>query len=461
MGVKRRMAALLAASLLLPLAACGGGGGDSGDKSITLWLNEDIADRVRATQRIVDGFTKASGIKVKLVSVAEDQLQQQLTANAAAGNLPDVIGALPLAAVHFMATNDLIDQEATGAVLNALGPSSFDAQAVRLTRYEGKPAAVPFDAWTQLLVYRKDLFEKAELPPPETYDRLRDAAAKLNKGGVAGITLATTPGEAFTEQTFEFLANGNGCELVDARGTVTIGSPACVETFRLYTDLAGKYSVKGNQNDDFTRATYFAGKAAMVVWSPFILDEMAGLRKDALPTCPQCAKDPAFLARNSGFVTALRGPNASGPGGFGEVSSWAVLKGGATEPAKRFLQYMGNEGYLDWIKITPEGRFPLRKGTATEPERFVSEWARLPVGVDEKKPMSDFYPPEVIEGLRAGVSEIDRWGLKEGQGKLLGATLGELPVPKAVSDAVSGRMTPEQAAAQAQRQVEQIQKELR
>ena len=46
----------------------------------------------------------------------------------------------------------------------------------------------------------------------------------------------------------------------------------------------------------------------MVIWSSFILDEMAGLRNDALPTCPECEDDPAFLAKNSGVVTAHPGP---------------------------------------------------------------------------------------------------------------------------------------------------------
>ena len=32
-----------------------------------------------------------------------------------------------------------------------------------------------------------------------------------------------------------------------------------------------------------SRELYFAGKAAMIIWSPFILDELAGLR-DSAPT---------------------------------------------------------------------------------------------------------------------------------------------------------------------------------
>jgi multiple sugar transport system substrate-binding protein len=102
--VRRGCAALLATGLVASLAACGGG--DSGDsegskgKSITVWIEEDLPDRVAATQKIVDQFTKDTGIKVKLTPVAEDQFNQILTSNAAAGDLPDVMGGIPLGQIR-------------------------------------------------------------------------------------------------------------------------------------------------------------------------------------------------------------------------------------------------------------------------------------------------------------------------------------------------------------------------
>ena len=67
----------------------------------------------------------------------------------------------------------------------------------------------------------------------------------------------------------------------------------------------------GAQDVDTTRASYFAGQAAMVIWSSFILDEMAGLRDDAKPNCPECQSDPAFLAKNTGVVTTIAGTRAA------------------------------------------------------------------------------------------------------------------------------------------------------
>ena len=129
-----------------------------------------------------------------------------------------------------------------------------------------------------------------------------------------------------------------------------------------YGTLQQDYSVTGAQDVDTTRASYFAGQAAMMIWSSFILDEMAGLRNDALPTCPECKKDPAFLAKNSGVVTSIQGPSGSEPATFGEVTSWTITADAATDPAKEFVEYMMSDGYEPWIAIAPEGKIPVRAG---------------------------------------------------------------------------------------------------
>ena len=112
---RARGAALLATATIVAasLAACssddddgdGGGGGDA-DK-ITVWIEEDLPDRVAATQAIVDAFTAETGIEVELVAVAEDQFNQILTSNAAAGELPDVMGGIPLGQIRTLSANEL------------------------------------------------------------------------------------------------------------------------------------------------------------------------------------------------------------------------------------------------------------------------------------------------------------------------------------------------------------------
>ncbi|WP_101784051.1 ABC transporter substrate-binding protein [Nonomuraea indica] len=450
-----KVTAVLSAAVLAAatLAACGDDS-ETAANEITVWTEENLEDRMAVQKQMAADFTKKTGIKVNLVGVAEDQFSQVVTSAAAAGKLPDVIGALPLAAVRELETNDLLDTETPAKVVGQLGRDTFSPRALELTTSDGKLLGVPSDGWAQLLLYRKDLFDKAGLQPPETYEAVEAAAKKLNTAGMAGITLAIAPKDTFTAQSFEHVALANGCQLVDDAGNVTLGSPQCVRAISFYTGLARDYSVKGKQDVDSTRATYFSGKAAMTIWSSFILDELAGLRKDALPSCQECRADPEWLAENTGVVTALKGPDASEPAQYGEIVSWVVTSEAAKDPAAKWISFAMNEGYERWIGMAPEGKFPTRKG-------FADTWNKLPAGVDTKKPLADVYPAAVLDALRASPDTFARWGIAQGQGKLVGATMGELPVPKALSQVVEGALTPEAAAAQAKTDVETIKRGIR
>ena len=118
-------------------------------------------------------------------------------------------------------------------------------------------AAVPSDGWGQLLIYRKDLLDRAGLAEPRSLDDVRRAAARLDRRGMAGITLATGV-DTFTAQSFEHVALAEGCQLVDDAGRVSLDSAACARAFAFYAELARRYSPGGKQDADSTRDTYFA-----------------------------------------------------------------------------------------------------------------------------------------------------------------------------------------------------------
>ena len=455
---RRVRVSVAAAGAVVLLAACGGGdsgGGGEDGGPLTVWTLENLPDRLAVQEEIAAAFTESSGVEVELVAVDPNQFNQLLTSSAAAGELPDVIGALPLAGVQLLATNEFIDPEVTASVVEGLGADTFSERALELTRDGDTQLAVPSDGWAQLLVYRKDLFDAAGLAAPETYDDILAAAQALDSPERAGFVGATVPNDAFTQQTFEHLALGNGCQLVDDAGEVTLDSDPCVASFEFYDRLISDFSVAGAQDVDTTRAAYFAGQSAMVVWSSFILDEMAGLRADALPTCPECTADPAFLAQNSGVVTAISGPDGDEPAQFGEVVSWAVTAD-AQSSAADFVTYMMEDGYEQWIGISPEGKVPTRQGTAEEATRFIDAWATLPAGVDTKAPLSDFYSPEVLEAVRTAPDTISPWGIPQGQGALIGASLGGLPVPQAIAAMTGGEVDPQGAAQQATEALREI-----
>jgi multiple sugar transport system substrate-binding protein len=457
----RRLTALLALAVAsFVLVACGGASGSpGGPRTITVWNLDGQPDRMIAVKKINKRFTDQTGITVREVAVIEPQLPSLIASAAVSGTLPDLISGLPLALVRQLRQQQLIDSKTATQIVDGLGRATFAPKALALTKQGDRQLAVPSDAFVQLLAYRKDLFDKAGLSPPTTYDALLKAAKTLTHGDQTGITIATDPGDPFTEQTFESLALGNGCQLVDQAGDVQLDSPACVHTFEMYGELAHHDSPQGTQTVDTTRASYFAGQSAMIDWSTFLLDELAGLRSDALPTCAQCKKDPTYLARNTGLATAIQGPDGAKPAGYGEIVSWAFLVGHKSAAAD-YVRYMMSDGYRDALAIAPEGKYPVRNGDAQNPTKFVDAWPSLPAGVDKKKPLDQVYDARTLKQVATAIGTLQRWAIPQGQGDLLGPTVAELAIPKAVAALANGSSAHD-AADQAQKAVTDIARSLK
>lgn len=424
--------------------------------SLVFWSTEEQPERAAATQAIIDRFTAATGINVSLVLTNEDILDSLMAANLAASTLPDVMFHPSDYTAAWFADGILSNTAAT-QVINDLGADYFSALSM-VGDGAGGYMSVPTDGWGQLLIYRQDWFDAAGLEAPTDFDKIRAAAEYFHDpdNSVYGVAIATDPAAVFTQQSFEHFALANGVQLTDDAGTVTLNTPAMVEALQLYTDLTGQFGPPGIVDVASSRATYFAGQSAMLVWSPFVLDEMAGLRDAALPNCAECAEDVAYLARNSGFVPAFVGPSGSEPAQYGQVSMMGISTSAPPE-AVEFVKFWLSDGYLDWLAVAPEGKFPMRRGTADNPTLYIEGWSTLPAGVDRKAPLGDFYSQDVINGIAEGATNFARWGFAQGQGQLVSGVYQELVIPVAIADILSGAITPEEAAAEIQTAVEEIQ----
>lgn len=426
--------------------------------AITLWSTEEQPERAERTRQMLQRFTEQTSIEVELVLTNEDNLPSLVTSAVAAGTLPDVI-FFPLDFATGWAEQGILDTAAATETINELGTETFAEGPLNLVDLDGEFAAIPSDGWGQLLIYRQDLFDEAGLEAPDTFEKIRAAAEALNDpaNNFYGITAANDPSAVFTQQTFEQFALANNCRLVDDNGDVALDSPECVEAIAFFTDLLQNYAPAGVQDVETTRATYFAGQAAMIIWSPFILDEMAGLRDEAFPACPECQDDPAFLAKNSGFVPAFVGPSGDEPAQYGQVSYFGITTNADTDAAMELARFWFNDGYLDWLSLAPEGKFPMRQGTADDPDKFIEGWAQLDVGVDRRAPLSDFYGEEVIQTLTEGAGSFARWGFGRGAGTLVTAVYESLVVPQTLADVLTGSLTPEQAAEEIAAEVQDLQ----
>lgn len=454
MNANYMKAAAIAGIGALALTACAPGEGPAADGALKVWTLESQPDRVEMLEEQASEFKKASGQDVQIVAVDEAQYNQLLVSGAAAGELPDVIGGVDLMGVGALAANELIEPGAAAKVVERLGAQTFNENSIVRATIDGELAAVPSDSWTSVLIYRQDLFKKAGLGTPKSYQAILDAAERLDGEGRIGFAGFTSNHEAF-----EHFALANGCDVVDDAGEIVLDSPQCVEAFEFYDELVGEYSAKGEQDVSSVRANYLSGRASMAVFSSFILDELAGLHPEFVPTCEECANDPAFLAKNTGVVTAIEGPSGS-TGQYGKQTNWAIPVE-SSPAAVDFVEFMMSDGYEDWISMAPEGKVPTRIGTADDPEAFVSAWREMSSGVSEKKPLSDFYSDEVIEAVAMSPSTISEWGIDQGQAPLMGAILGEQPVVQSMSDMLTGNLAPNEAASRAAEAIRSIQDSLR
>jgi multiple sugar transport system substrate-binding protein len=175
---------------------------------------------------------------------------------------------------------------------------------------------------------------------------------------------------------------------------------------------------------------------------------MAGLRDDALPTRPECAAEPAYLARNSGIVSLLSSDGRD-PAQFGRMPTWGMVTGAAVETATRFVQYMLSDGYARWLALAPQDKYPVRPGDRDDPQRFERTWAGLRSGVDRKAPLRRYYSEAANRALGDGMRTFRRWGFEQGQAPLLGALRDTQPVTRAPAAAIRCEIDPDTAARRA------------
>jgi multiple sugar transport system substrate-binding protein len=293
-----------------------------------------------------------------------------------------------------------------------------------------------------LLLFRKDLFaERAPdtlLGRPDTWEKILSAAQALHAPPkVWGIAVGTDPTQVYMQQVFEHLALSNGARLMNtATREVDLNTPEFVQTLRFYKRLAG-FTPPGDIYWRQTREDYFGGRIAMIIWSPFILDEMAGLR-DSTPVT--AAGLPRPLHEMTGVVTSFQGPLAAEPAQWGQVNYFGITVG-ADANAGKWVEFVLEDGYLEWLSMAPEGKFPLRR-------EFVDGWKKLEIGVDRRAKISDVYSDEIIDTIIRGVAKFDRWGFNQGRGACVGQIYGTKDVIRILRRYLDGEIEAEAAAKQ-------------
>ena len=404
--------------------------------NLRFWTTEEQPERLARQQAMAEQFTAATGHAVEVIPVTEKDLGTRATAAFAAGDLPDVIYhtlqyALPWAEAG------ILDPEAATDVIEALGSDTFAPGALAMAAVGDGYASVPVDGWTQMVVYRKDLFDAAGLKAPTSYASVLAAVEALhNPPDMYGFVAATKVDENFMSQVLEHVFLANGVSPVGMGGFTPLDEAKTTEVLDFYKAIA-MASPPGELYWKQSRELYFAGKAAMIIWSPFILDELAGLRDSAPPTIND---DPTSseLASKTGIVTNFAGPSNPAGAAWGDIRYFGITSDAATDAAMDFVRFSMDQGYTQTLSIAPEGKFPVRRGTMDNPMAFTEAWAMLPVGVDRKAPLGDLYAQEMIDEIVGGLDVARRWGVAEGQLALASRIINSQIINRLVREYIDG-----------------------
>ncbi len=297
----------------------------------------------------------------------------------------------------------------------------------------GKLYAAPFYGESSMLMYRKDLTDKAGVKFSErpTWTEVRDAAAKIHdpKNGVYGICLRGKPGWGDNMAFITTMVNSFGGQWFDMAWKPQLESKPWHDAVTFYVDLLKKYGPPGSSANSFNEilALYNAGKCGMwidaTIAASFITD----------PKQSKVADQVAFA----------QGPYSATTKGANWLWAWALAIPAGTknaDAAQKFINWSTSKAYIQLVaKENGWGTVPTgtRKSTYATPEflkaaRFAEAEKKA---IDSANPNDSTLPKSPYVGVQfAAIPEFQAIGIAVGQ-QMSSALAGKVTVDAALKAA--------------------------
>ncbi|MGC3987258.1 MAG: sugar ABC transporter substrate-binding protein [Pseudorhodoferax sp.] len=378
-------------------------------------------------QKLTPEFEKANpGVKLKWVTLEEGVLRQRVTTDIATkGGQFDVM-TIGLYEAPIWSRKGWLKPIATDAAYDVddLLPAIRDGLS-----YEGKLYAAPFYAESSMLMYRKDLADKAGVQFGEqpTWEQVKAFAAKVHdpKAGVYGMCLRGKPGWGDNMALLTTMVNTWGGQWFDMAWKPQIDTKPWKDAIGFYVDLMKQYGPPGASANSFNEnlALFNEGKCAQwvdaTIAASFISD----------PKQSRVADKVAFA----------QAPTAVTPKGANWLWSWNLAVPASStkdEAAQKFIRWATSKDYVNLVAKThgwhavPTG---TRKSTYANPEfQKVAKFAAAEKkAIDAANPNDSTQPKSPYVGVQyAAIPEFQAIGVGVGQ---------------QMSAALAGRSTVEQA----------------
>ena len=412
---------------------------------VDFWSTDNEPDRVDVYEAIAERYmAEHPEVDIRILPIMEAEVSQRIATAQAANRLPDIV-RMGIERVSAFSADGILDQDAAGAVIAAVGEDDFRAGPLAMVTdpTTGKYAAIPFDGWIQAIWYRDDVFAEAGLNPPVAWEDITAACETLPGTGnlLWALTLGTDPGQNYGHQVFEQVAMSNNAWPFDEDGNVTMNTPEMIEALEFYTSLQD-CATPGPQFWRGAREAYQLDQSGMLFYSTYIMDDLVdGSGLEAGGNVDIQIED---LPGNTGFASEMAGPNGSAS--YGQLVTLNIMEG-ADPVAQDVAAYFLTEGYQDVLALAPFGKVPVL-------ESAVEGWSTS----------SDYfanYDPETLGQIANGYETMQRWLFRPDydatERAVVGDIEGRLLIPTAISNiALEGTMTPETAAAFLQTEVENL-----
>ncbi|CCK30999.1 secreted sugar-binding protein [Streptomyces davaonensis JCM 4913] len=258
------MAVALGSVLALTATACGddgsGGGGDKGSEGsgkgeIVFWDNNGGV-RTDIWKEIIADFEKANpDIKVEYVPIAATEVQSKYDTAIQGGGLPDVggVGAAMLAGISAQdALEPVEDRFAKSSLSGKLNEDMVESVKAAGGSDEHM-YSIPTSANNGVLYYRTDLFKKAGLAEPTTWDAFYTAAEKLTDSGKNEFGYTIRGGAGSIAQALDAMYGQSGITEFWNGDKATVNDPKNVEALEKYAALFKKVTPAADLNNDFTK----------------------------------------------------------------------------------------------------------------------------------------------------------------------------------------------------------------
>jgi N,N'-diacetylchitobiose transport system substrate-binding protein len=312
----RRFAAGLAAVGLLA-AACGEDSGSSGFKqpgdgkinakgeTLTVWIMEGTnPDAQPFFEEVSADFEEETGATLDVQFVPWEEAHGKFVNSIAGETTPDVAEVGTTWTPEFADAGALVDL--TGQVEDAELGSDLVPGLVEAGTVDGELYGMPWYAGVRSVVYRTDVFEKAGVEPPTTWDELVTVGEKLKAAEPDMVTFPIAGDSEYGVYPFIWGAGGEVATESDGQWSSQIDSAEAQEGISFYTSLALEHGFstpaattwdEADLSDAFSR-----GDAAMMIagsWTPGALIEANPDLEGKIGAFPLPGRDggvsPSFL----------------------------------------------------------------------------------------------------------------------------------------------------------------------